>query len=161
MEVTGRIEQIVTPSIEAMGYEVVRVRVAGGERPILQIMAERVDRAPMTVEDCADLSRSISALLDVEDPIAGAYTLEISSPGIDRPLIRPADFTRFAGFEARMESRVAVDGRKRFKGILKGLENDEVVLETEEGTARIPLDAVHKAKLVLTDELIRAHGGTG
>jgi len=157
----GRIEQIVTPSIEAMGFEVVRVRVTGGERPILQIMAERVDRAPMTVEDCADLSRSISAVLDVEDPITGAYTLEISSPGIDRPLTRPSDFTRFAGFEARMETRVAVDGRKRFKGILKGLENDLVVLETEEGAARIPLDAVQKAKLVLTDDLIRAHEGTG
>jgi len=161
MEVTGRIEQIVAPSIEAMGFEVVRVRVTGDERPILQIMAERVDRSPMTVEDCAELSRSISALLDVEDPISGAYTLEISSPGIDRPLTRPSDFTRFAGFEARLESRVAVDGRKRFKGILKGVENDTVVLETEEGAARIPLDAVQKAKLVLTDDLIRAHGGNG
>lgn len=161
MEVTGRIEQIITPSIEALGYEVVRVRVTGGERPILQIMAERVDRAPMTVEDCADLSRSVSALLDVEDPIAGAYTLEVSSPGIDRPLTRPADFVRFAGFEARMESRVAIDGRKRFKGRVIGVEGEMVVLETEEGTTRIPLDAVQKAKLVLTDDLIRAHGGTG
>lgn len=161
MDATGRIEQIITPSIEAQGYEVVRVQMSGGLRPILQIMAERTDGAPMTVEDCAEISRSVSALLDVEDPISSAYTLEVSSPGIDRPLIRPKDFERFAGFEAKVESRVAIDGRKRFKGRLKGLEDGHVVIESETGPARIPLDAVQRAKLVLTDDLIRAAGGTG
>lgn len=156
MDATTRIEQIITPSVEAMGYEVVRVQLIGNERPVLQIMAERADRAAMTVEDCADISRALSALLDVEDPISGAYTLEISSPGIDRPLTRPQDFSRFAGFEAKVEMRVAVDGRKRWRGMLRGLDDGCVVLDHEEGTSRLPLDGVQKARLVLTEALIKA-----
>ncbi|CAO3415423.1 ribosome maturation factor RimP [Azospirillum sp. 11R-A] len=156
MDATGRIEQIITPSVEAMGYEVVRVQISGGQRAILQIMAERADGAPMTVEDCADISRSVSALLDVEDPIREAYTLEVSSPGIDRPLTRLKDFERFAGFEARLESRMAIDGRKRFKGMLKGVEDGLVCVDTEQGPARLEFDNILRAKLVLTDELIRA-----
>lgn len=156
MDATGRIEQIITPSVEAMGYEVVRVQLSGGQRASLQVMAERTDGAPMTVEDCADLSRTISALLDVEDPIKEAYTLEVSSPGIDRPLTRLKDYERFAGFEAKLETRIAVDNRKRFKGLLKGVEDGQVVLDTEQGPARLPFDDIHRAKLVLTDELIRA-----
>jgi len=139
-----------------MGYEVVRVQISGGQRAILQIMAERADGAPMTVEDCADISRSVSALLDVEDPIREAYTLEVSSPGIDRPLTRLKDFERFAGFEARLESRMAIDGRKRFKGMLKGVEDGLVCIDTEQGPARLEFDNILRAKLVLTDELIRA-----
>lgn len=139
-----------------MGYEVVRVQISGGQRAILQIMAERADGAPMTVEDCADISRSVSALLDVEDPIREAYTLEVSSPGIDRPLTRLKDFERFAGFEARLESRMAIDGRKRFKGMLKGVEDGLVCIDTEQGAARLEFDNILRAKLVLTDELIRA-----
>ncbi len=139
-----------------MGYEVVRVQISGGQRSILQIMAERADGAPMTVEDCADISRSVSALLDVEDPIREAYTLEVSSPGIDRPLTRLKDFERFAGFEARLESRMAIDGRKRFKGMLKGVEDGLVCVDTEQGPARLEFDNILRAKLVLTDELIRA-----
>lgn len=139
-----------------MGYEVVRVQISGGQRSILQIMAERADGAPMTVEDCADISRSVSALLDVEDPIREAYTLEVSSPGIDRPLTRLKDFERFAGFEARLESRMAIDGRKRFKGMLKGVEDGLVCVDTEQGAARLEFDNILRAKLVLTDELIRA-----
>ncbi|CBS88244.1 ribosome maturation factor RimP [Azospirillum lipoferum] len=156
MDATGRIEQIITPSVEAMGYEVVRVQISGGQRSVLQIMAERADGAPMTVEDCADISRSVSALLDVEDPIREAYTLEVSSPGIDRPLTRLKDFERFAGFEARLESRMAIDGRKRFKGMLKGVEHGLVCVDTEQGPARLEFDNILRAKLVLTDELIRA-----
>ncbi|MBY6266154.1 ribosome maturation factor RimP [Azospirillum sp. 412522] len=156
MDATGRIEQIITPSVEAMGYEVVRVQISGGQRSVLQIMAERADGAPMTVEDCADISRSVSALLDVEDPIREAYTLEVSSPGIDRPLTRLKDFERFAGFEARLESRMAIDGRKRFKGMLKGVEDGLVCVDTEQGAARLEFDNILRAKLVLTDELIRA-----
>jgi ribosome maturation factor RimP len=110
----------------------------------------------MTVEDCADISRSVSALLDVEDPIREAYTLEVSSPGIDRPLTRLKDFERFAGFEARLESRMAIDGRKRFKGMLKGVEDGLVCIDTEQGAARLEFDNILRAKLVLTDELIRA-----
>ncbi|AWU94905.1 ribosome maturation factor RimP [Azospirillum ramasamyi] len=156
MDATGRIEQIITPSVEAMGYEVVRVQISGGQRSVLQIMAERADGAPMTVEDCADISRSVSALLDVEDPIREAYTLEVSSPGIDRPLTRLKDFERFAGFEARLESRMATDGRKRFKGMLKGVEDGLVCIDTDQGPARLEFDNILRAKLVLTDELIRA-----
>ncbi len=161
MDATGRIEEIITPSVEAMGYEVVRVQVTGGQHAVLQIMAERADGAPMTVEDCADLSRSISALLDVEDPIKNAYTLEVSSPGIDRPLTRLKDYERFAGFEAKLETRLAVDGRKRFKGMLKGVEDDLVCIDTEQGAARLEFDNILRAKLVLTDELIRASQGQG
>jgi ribosome maturation factor RimP len=156
MDVTGRIEQIITPSVEAMGYEVVRVQLSGGQRASLQVMAERADGASMTVEDCADLSRTISALLDVEDPIKDAYTLEVSSPGIDRPLTRLKDYERFAGFEAKLETRTAVDNRKRFKGLLKGIEEGLVVMDTETGPVRLEFDNIHRAKLVLTDELIRA-----
>ena len=161
MEATGRIEQIITPSVEAMGYEVVRVQLTGGQRMVLQVRAERADGAPMTVEDCADISRAISAVLDVEDPIKSAYTLEVSSPGIDRPLTRLKDYERFAGFEAKLETRLAVDGRKRFKGMLKGVEDGLVCIETEQGAARLEFDNILRSKLVLTDELIRASQGQG
>src|SRR5690554_5392970 len=110
-----RVGALIEPSLEEMGYELVRVQLTGGPRPGLQIMAERADRAQMSVEDCAAISRAISAILDVEDPIAGAYTLEVSSPGIDRPLTRPEDFDRFQGFEARIECREAVEGRRRLR----------------------------------------------
>ena len=158
MDATGRIEQIIAPSVEDMGYELVRVLLLGGQRPTLQIMAERADGAPMTVEDCADISRSVSALLDVEDPIAGAYTLEVSSPGLDRPLTRLKDFERFAGFTAKLETRLAVDGRKRFKGTVKGVEGEDVILDTDVGPARVAFDNVLRAKLVITDDLLRAAG---
>ena len=144
-----------------MGYEVVRVQLTGGQRMVLQVMAERADGAPMTVEDCADISRAISAVLDVEDPIKSAYTLEVSSPGIDRPLTRLKDYERFAGFEAKLETRLAVDGRKRFKGMLKGVEDGLVCIESEQGAARLEFDNILRAKLVLTDELIRASQGQG
>jgi ribosome maturation factor RimP len=110
----------------------------------------------MTVDDCADISRAVSALLDVEDPISSAYTLEVSSPGIDRPLTRAKDFDRFAGFEARIETRLPIDGRKRFRGILRGVQDGKVVVESPEGTFGLPLDEVQRAKLILTDELIAA-----
>jgi ribosome maturation factor RimP len=156
MDATDRIQQIIAPSVEAMGYEIVRVQVSGTQRPTLQVMAERKDNAAMTVEDCADISRAVSALLDVEDPISSAYTLEISSPGIDRPLTRLKDFERFAGFEARIEARFPIDGRKRFRGILKGVEDGAIRIETDTGPASVPFDAVQRAKLILTDELIAA-----
>jgi ribosome maturation factor RimP len=156
---TERIARIIAPSIEAMGYEVVRVQLGGSQRATLQVMVERVDGANMTVEDCVGVSRAVSALLDVEDPIPGSYTLEVSSPGIDRPLTRRKDFERFTGFEARLESRTLVDGRRRFRGLLRGLVGDEVRIETADGVALVPLREIERAKLVLNDELIAAGRG--
>jgi ribosome maturation factor RimP len=156
MDATDRIQQIIAPSVEAMGYDIVRVQVSGTQRPTLQVMAERKDNAAMTVEDCADISRAVSALLDVEDPISSAYTLEVSSPGIDRPLTRLKDFERFVGFEARVETRFPLDGRKRFRGVLKGVEEGAVRIETDTGPASIPFDTIQRAKLILTDALIAA-----
>src|SRR5215472_7298244 len=147
---------MVTPSLEAMGYRLVRVSMTGGRRATLQVMAERLDGAAMTVEDCADISRSLSALLDVADPIAGAYTLEVSSPGIDRPLIRREDFARFAGFEAKIELTQPQAGRRRFRGRLLGVDGDSVRLLADGAEIALPLAAVLRAKLALTDELLAA-----
>jgi ribosome maturation factor RimP len=156
MDATDRLISIITPTIEDMGFEVVRVQVSGAQRPILQVMADRADGNPISVDDCADISRAISALLDVEDPIKSAYTLEVSSPGIDRPLTRLKDFERFAGNEARVEMRLPVDGRKRFRGMLRGVEDGKVLLDMPEGPAALPFADLQRAKLVLTDALIEA-----
>ena len=156
---TNEIAQIIEPSLATMGYRLVRVLLTGGSRqPTLQVMAERLDEMPMSVEDCALISRSISVILDVADPIPGAYSLEVSSPGIDRPLLRAEDYDRFAGFEARIELSAPVDGRRRFRGRLAGTAEGAVRLRTPEGEARLPLDAIARAKLVLTDDLIAAAG---
>ncbi|OIR09181.1 ribosome maturation factor RimP [mine drainage metagenome] len=157
MSIEDRIAALIAPSLESMGYELVRVQLQGQKRPVLQIMAERADRAPMTVEDCADISRSVSALLDVDDPISDAYTLEVSSPGIDRPLTRRQDYERFSGFEAKIETQRPVDGRKRFRGRLLGIDaSEQVRLGQEDGDLLIPYADIHRAKLVLTDDLIAA-----
>jgi ribosome maturation factor RimP len=149
------IARIVAPSLEAMGYQLVRVMQTGGQhRPTLQVMAERRDDTPMSVEDCAEISRSLSAVLDVADPIVGAYTLEISSPGLDRPLVRPEDYDRFAGFEARVELKEPVDGRRRYKGRLLGRAGADVRLLADPGEVKLPLDLIARAKLVLTDDLL-------
>jgi ribosome maturation factor RimP len=153
---TNEIAQIIEPSLAAMGYRLVRVVVTSGRRATLQVMAERIDDAPMTVDDCALISRSVSALLDVADPIEGAYLLEISSPGIDRPLVRREDYDRFSGFEARIELTEPFAGRKRFRGRLLGTADGDLRLATEAGEARLPLASVARARLVLTDELIAA-----
>jgi ribosome maturation factor RimP len=153
---TNRVAHTIEPSLEAMGYRLVRVVISSGRRPTLQVMAERRDDQPMTVEDCAQISHSVSALLDVADPIAGAYMLEISSPGIDRPLVRTEDYDRFSGFEARIELSRPIEGRKRFRGRLLGTSADSVRLATGTGEVRLPLADVARAKLVLTDDLIAA-----
>ena len=150
----GHIETMIAPSLEAMGYDVVRVSFTGGRRPTLQIMVEHRDDSPMTVEDCATVSHSVSALLDVADPIATAYHLEVSSPGIDRPLVRPADYERFAGFEAKIELQRPLDGRRRFRGTLMGLDGDSVKLRIDDASVLLPLSAIARAKLVLNDALI-------
>lgn len=151
-----RIEDIVAPTVVDMGYELVRVAMSKGGT--LQIMIEPADGRPMDVEDCATLSRALSAVLDVEDPIPGAYTLEVSSPGIDRPLTRPRDYERWAGHLARLETSEPVEGRRRFKGTLLGLGDGMVRLRLEDGKeAAVPLAAVSRAKLELTDALIEEH----
>jgi len=152
---------LVEPTLTAMGYELVRVMSTGGQRPTLQIMAERHDRAGMTVDDCAEISRAVSALLDVENPIQGAYQLEVSSPGIDRPLIKPEDFDRFAGFEAKLETDRPIEGQRKFRGRLLGVVDEAVRLTLPEGERQIPLGAIRKAKLVLTDDLIAAAEAEG
>ena len=120
----------------------------------LQIMAERKDRAEMSVEDCVEISRALSALLDVENPIESAYTLEVSSPGLDRPLVRLADYDRFSGREARIETQTPVEGRKRFKGRLAGVRGDTVLLLCEGAEQEIPFDAVARGKLLLSEAVI-------
>lgn len=153
---TRTVEALIAPTLESLGYDLVRVKMFGAARPTLQVMAERLDGGGMTVDDCAAISRAVSAILDVEDPIAGAYMLEVSSPGLDRPLVRPRDFQRFAGFEAKIELRHPVDGRKRFRGALVGYADGAVTIETEAGTAAVPFDDIDNAKLVITDELLAA-----
>jgi ribosome maturation factor RimP len=153
---TNRIGEMIEPSLTAMGYRLVRVVVTSGRRATLQIMAERVDDTPMGVEDCAVISHSVSALLDVADPISGAYTLEVSSPGIDRPLVKPEDYDRFSGYQARIELSEPIGGRKRFRGRLLGIADGDIRLATEGGEARLPIAAVARAKLVITDDLIAA-----
>jgi len=158
MDQAKRIEAMIAPTVEDQGYEIVRVQITGSKHPRLQIMAERVDGTGIDVEDCATISRAISAILDVEDPISGEYALEVSSPGIDRPLTRLKDYETWAGFDVKVELSFGVDGRKRFTGRLLGLDNDErILIESEEGEQfALPFDDVQRAKLLLTDELIAA-----
>ncbi len=151
-----RIAALIEPSLKAMGYDLVRVQVDGKRQARLQVMAERSDGSGMGVEDCAQVSRQISAILDVEDPIESAYTLEVSSPGIDRPLMKPADYARFAGHVAKVELKYARDNRRRFTGTIKALEGEAVVLDTEEGSVSLPLSEIERAKLVLTDALLKS-----
>lgn len=150
--------ELIDPVAESLGLAVVRVRLMGGTvRRRLQVMAERVTDHDISVEECARLSRAMSEVLDASDPISGEYLLEVSSPGIDRPLTRLIDFELFEGYEARLETDRMVEGRKRFKGILAGVEGDNVAidLDGEEDTALIPFEWVFDAKLVLTDELLK------
>lgn len=153
-----RLEALLGPVVEAMGYSLVRVMILGQKKPRLQIMVERHDERSMTVDDCADVSRAVSAVLDVEDPIAGAYVLEVSSPGIDRPLVRLADFDRFAGFVAKVEMVHPINERRRFTGRLLGTAADRVRVRTEAGEVELPHAEIARAKLLLTDELIEALG---
>jgi ribosome maturation factor RimP len=149
-----RLAEIISPVLEDMGFELVRIRLMGGNTRTLQIMAEK-PTGGIEVDDCAAISTAVSATLDVEDPIEDAYTLEVSSPGIDRPLTRLKDFDTWEGYEAKLETSEMIDGRKRFKGILAGTQDGEVLIEIEEGTIGLQFDWISDAKLVLTDELIR------
>lgn len=151
-------EALLVPAVNAAGYRLVRLRLMGGKRKTLQILAERPD-GQMDVEDCARLSRSLSEVLEAADPIADEYVLEVSSPGIDRPLTAPEDFMRFAGHDARVELVHGIEGRRRFKGRLVGLEGGDVLMdvadEKETRSLRFPYSDISEAKLVLTDRLIQ------
>tara|TARA_Y100000588_G_scaffold385877_1_gene480101 strand:+ start:1562 stop:2050 length:489 start_codon:yes stop_codon:yes gene_type:complete len=160
LDPANRIETIIAPTLQDMGFDLVRVRISGAQRRTLQIMAERLDDGTMTVEDCAAISRAVSTLLDVEDPIKGSYTLEVSSPGLDRPLTRPKDYTRFAGLEVKIELREPMDGQRRFRGRIAGLADDQVQLDTEDTRVAIPYADIERAKLILNDELLALAGET-
>lgn len=160
MEPAARIEELIAPSLEHAGFRVVRVRLTGSGGRTLQVMAEPCDGGPMTVDHCAELSRMVSVILDVEDPISGPYTLEVSSPGIDRPLVRREDFEQFSGFEIKLEVRRANEGRRRYRGRLLGLVEDCVRISAPDGAGddvfEIPFDEIASARLVPTDDLIEA-----
>ncbi|UWQ14401.1 ribosome maturation factor RimP [Aliiroseovarius sp. M344] len=153
-----RLADIVDPVIEGMGFELVRLRLMGGNTPTLQIMAERPEGG-IEVDECAEISTAVSAILDVEDPIEDNYTLEVGSPGIDRPLTRLKDFAEWSGYVAKIETSELIDGRKRFKGTLAGVDGNEVLIEIENKgetvTIGLDFDWLSEAKLVLTDDLIR------
>ena len=148
-----RLASIITPVIEDLGFELVRVRLMSGKSTTLQVMAERPEGG-IEVDQCAQISTAIGASLDVEDPIVEEYTLEVSSPGIDRPLTRLKDFATFEGYEAKIETTELIEGRRRFKGILAGVEGNDVLVNIEEGTVGLNFDWLSDAKLLLTDELI-------
>jgi ribosome maturation factor RimP len=158
--VAAQVAAVVEPAIEDLGFNLVRVKISAENGCTVQIMAERPD-GTMTVNDCAVISRAISPVLDLEDPVPQAYHLEISSPGIDRPLVRTSDFERWTGYEAKVEMAVPLDGRKRFRGFIRGVENGEAIIDlpdVKEGldpVARLPLTDLAAAHLVLTDDLIR------
>jgi ribosome maturation factor RimP len=153
----ARIAAEILPTLKGLGYELVRVQVSGKERPVVQVMADRADGAPFTVEDCEAASHAIGAVLDVADPIRGEWTLEVSSPGIDRPLTRAKDWNRFAGHLATVELHVPQEGRRRFRGVALGADASVARLRLEDGSeCAIPRANIRRAKLVLTDELIAA-----
>lgn len=160
MERLLALEERIAPTLESMGFEVVRVsltRASGDGHRTLQVMADRLDGSLISVDDCETISTALSAIFDVEDPVPGAYDLEVSSAGIDRPLTRPKDFAAYAGFEAKIELKQAVNGRRRFKGPLKGLnEAGDVVMAVDGNEVSLALANIGDAKLVLTNALIAA-----
>ncbi len=161
MNPAARVERLIAPALGEMGYDLVRVRLSGGQPPRLQVMAERRDEAGMTVEDCTEISHVLSALLDTDDPIGDSYFLEVSSPGIDRPLTRLDDFERFSGFEAKVELQRPIDGRRRFRGRLLGIEEESVLMRMDSQTVVLPYADIGDAKLVMTDDLLAAASGDG
>jgi ribosome maturation factor RimP len=154
------LEERVAPTLESMGFEIVRIaltKASGDGHRTLQVMADRLDGTLIAIEDCEVISQTLSAIFDVEDPVSGAYDLEVSSAGIDRPLTRPKDFTTYAGFEAKVETKLAINGRKRFKGPVNGLaENGDVMMMVDGANVNVPFENISQAKLVLTNALIAA-----
>ena len=155
MDVVEKINAMISPSLSAMGYSIVQLKLAdSSKRKTLTLMAERTDGVVMGFDDCTDISRTVSALMDVEDPIASAYNLEVCSPGLDRPLMKLDDYVRFAGHEAKVETLIPLEGRKRFKGVIEAPEKDNVMLTTTEGKVMIAFRNIRSAKLVATDALL-------
>ena len=150
-----RVLGLVGPVVEEMGFELVRLRFSGAEAKTLQIMAERASGG-MELEDCAEISRAVSAALDVSDPIEGNYNLEVSSPGIDRPLTRISDFGDWAGHIARIETLRPIGGRRRFKGVLQGVSGNNVIVDTNDGSVELEFGSLAGARLVMTDALLEA-----
>jgi ribosome maturation factor RimP len=150
-----RVIALIEPTAKNLGFRIVRVRVSGNRRKRLQIMAERLSDGQMGIDDCGRLSRALSPVFDLEDPIPGGeYDLEISSPGIDRPLMSADDFERFIGHDAKVETAAMIDGRRRWKGQIKAVEGEVIVLAAENGEARLNIAQLSEARLVLTDKLI-------
>lgn len=153
-----KIRALITPSLEAMGYVVVRVRLRdGGSKGSLEVLAERKDSSGMSLDDCVEISHAVSALLEVEDPISGPYDLEVSSPGLDRPLVSLDDFARFVGNEAKVEMMLPLEGRKRFRGIIEGVQGEDVRVIVDGVVCTLPFSGMRSARLVLTDALIGKH----
>jgi ribosome maturation factor RimP len=153
----ARLAAMVAPTLTHLGYELVRVAVLGRDRPTVQVMADRADGGLINVTDCEAISHAISAVLDVEDPIPGAWSLEVSSAGIDRPLTRIKDWNNFAGHLARAELLVPLDGQKRFSGTVLGADDTHARMRLDDGTeVALPLEDIRRARLVLTDALIAA-----
>jgi len=149
-----KLAELLNPILEDLGFEMVRIRLSSGDPSTLQIMADRLN-GQIGVDDLAIINTSIGTILDVEDPITENYTLEISSPGIDRPLTRKKDFDSYQGFEAKLETTELIDGRRRFKGILAGISDDEVLINLEEGTVGLKFNWLSDARLVLSNDLIK------
>lgn len=157
----ARIVATIEPSLADMGYELVRVLVLGRERPTVQVMADRADGSLISVKDCERITHAVSALLDVDDPLPGAWTLEVSSAGIDRPLTRLKDWMRFAGHQARVEMLMPHEGRRRFTGVIVGADADAARLRLDDGSeVALSMADIRRAKLLLTDELIAATAGS-
>lgn len=152
------LEDMLEPVVDGMGYELVRVLTIGAKNPTLQVMIDRKDGKEVTVDDCAVVSRRLSDVLDEKDPIESQYSLEVSSPGIDRPLTKPEHFARFSGYEAKIETSTVIEGRKRFKGRISGIDDKNNIAFEMDGTEYvIPFDEVAKAKILITDELLQKY----
>ena len=154
MDLPNRVEKLIAPTVDALGFDIVRVQFTGKGRLTLQIMAEPKSGTVMTVDDCASISRAVSAVLDVADSIPDAYTLEVSSPGIDRPLVRLEDFDRFSGLEAKVEMAQPIDGHRRFRGQLMGIDGDNVRLAVDGAEVNLPYKNILRAKLIMNDALL-------
>ena len=159
MEIAQRVEGIIAPSIEAMGFRLVRVDYTACKNPRLQIMAEHAETGRMNIEDCENISRTVSAVLDVEDFLEESYALEISSPGIDRPLVRLEDFEKFLGFDAKVKTKRNICGTKKFKGRLLEINNEVITIKTKSEIVELDYLDIEKAKLLLSEELIVASEG--
>ena len=151
-----KIKQLIVPIINSLGYDLVRIQICDEKTKTVQIMVERLDEADLTLEDCSIISKEISVILDINDPISGNYLLEVSSPGIDRPLLRLKDFEKYAGFHARVDMNIMFEGRKKFRGRLTGIEGVNIRIRVKEETYVLPFDEIQKAKLLLTQELLDA-----